>query len=49
MKMHNDAVTHVKLHIFRDISLKLNSFLVTFRSDAPLVPFLFDALEVLVC
>ena len=46
--MHNDAIMPVKLHIIRDISLKLNSFLVTFQSDAPLVPFLSDALEVLV-
>ena len=47
VKMHKDPIMPVKLHIFRDVASKLNTFLVTFQSDAPLVPFLSDALEIL--
>ena len=40
-----DILIPVKLHIFQDIAAMLNTFLVKFQSNAPLVPFLADTLE----
>ena len=42
---YKDILIPVKLHIFQDIAALLNTFLVKFQSNAPLVPVLVHTLE----
>ena len=37
---HNNPLVKVQLHLFKDVALILNRFLVTFQTDNPMVPFL---------
>ena len=41
----NDTLMKVKLQLFKDIAHKSNLYLTAFQTDAPMVPFLAQALE----
>ena len=43
----NDPLMKVKMCIFKEIAHKMNTFLVMFQTEAPMLPFLSDTLEVL--
>ena len=45
----NDSLVPVKLRFFEETAKKLNSFLFTFPTGSPIVPFTVDSLENLVC
>ena len=45
----NDPFVPVKLRFFEEAAKSLNNFLVTFQTSSPMVPFLVDSLESLVC
>ena len=43
--LSNDALVPLKLRFFEEIVNRLNSFLATFQTDAPMVPIIVDRLE----
>jgi hypothetical protein len=43
----HDPLMKVKMCIFKEIAHKMNAFLVIFQTEAPMLPFLSDTLEVL--
>ena len=45
----NDPLVHVNLHFFEEATKKLNNFLVTFQTSSPIVSYIVDFLENLVC
>ena len=45
----NDLLVLVKLHFFEETAKKLSNFLVTFQTSSPMVHFIVDSLENLVC
>ncbi len=45
VKEKDDILVKIKLVAFRDISRRLNVFLIKFQTDAPMVPFLADELQ----
>ena len=42
---HTNPLISVYLHLFRDVAARLNSFLVKFQTDAPMVPFLSEEMS----
>ena len=48
LKKASGLLVPVKLKFFREVADRLNSFLVTFQADAPMVPLLADKLEEIV-
>ena len=40
VKYHSNPLVMVELHLFKDVALILNRFLITFQTDNPMVPFL---------
>ena len=45
VKLHKSTTITIYFTLFRDVSKKLLAFLKAFQTDAPMVPFLADALE----
>ena len=45
----NDLLVLVKLHFFEETAKNLSNFLVTFQTSSPMVHFIVDSLENLVC
>lgn len=48
LKYQNDVLVPLKLQFFQEVANHMNSFLITFQSDAPMVPLIVDKLENLV-
>ena len=44
-KAIDDPLIHVKLVFFQEIASNLNSFLLVFQTDKPMIPFLLEVLE----
>ena len=49
VKHHSDMFVPLRMQFFRFLTKKLKAFLLQFQSDKPMVPFVSDSLEELLC
>ena len=49
VRYHKNLMVPLMIIFFQEVAEKLNSFLKRFQTDSPMVPFLADAIEGLVC